>query len=80
MKSLNTLSAGSPSNNVNPKKKHPPVTRNIAVLGMLLLLGSGMYFGLIFVFLRSAPIIDVPLGNITPPSAELNICKTFAGS
>ena len=28
---------------------------------------EGTYFGLIFVFLKSKPIIEVPLGMINPP-------------
>ena len=65
---------------MNPKKKQPPVTLKIALLAIPSLSGCGINLGLIFVFLRSAPMIDVPLGNITPPSTELNICNTFDGS
>ena len=64
---MNVLSDPSPSKILNPKKKQAPVTLNIAEVGMSLLSGSGIYFGLIFVFLRSCPTIDVPLGKITPP-------------
>jgi len=47
--------------------KQDPVNLKIADLAMPLSVGSGIYFGLILVFLRSSPTIDVPLGNITPP-------------
>ena len=40
---------------------------NIAVLFTLLSVGLGTYNGLILVFLRSNPTIDVPLGTTTPP-------------
>ena len=39
-----------------------------------------MNFGLIFVFLRSSPIIEVPRGTITPPFIELKLTKTLLGS
>ena len=42
------------------------------------MIGLGTNFGLILVFLRSVETIDVPLGNITPPSALLNVYSTFA--
>ena len=35
--------------------------------------GFGTYFGLNFVFLRSRPTIDVPLGTTTPPFTLLNL-------
>ena len=35
--------------------------------------GLGTYFGLIFVFLKSSPTTEVPLGTITPPLTLLNL-------
>ena len=46
----------------------------MAVLGTSSV-GFGTYFGIIFVFLRSNPTIEVPRGTITPPSTELNLCN-----
>ena len=40
--------------------------------------GFGTYFGLIFVFLKSNPTIDVPLGTITPPFTLLNLYKILS--
>ena len=40
--------------------------------------GFGTYFGLIFVFLKSSPTIEVPLGTITPPSVLLNLYKSLS--
>ena len=68
---MNILSAGSPSNKLKLKKKQPPVTLKIADLSTLSLSGCGINFGRIFVFLRSVPIIEVPLGSMTPPCIEL---------
>ena len=39
----------------------------------MLFSGFGIYFGLIFVFLRSRPTIDVPLGIMTPPFILLSL-------
>lgn len=39
------------------------------------IVGSGTYFGLITVFLKSRPTIDVPLGTITPPEGGFNWYK-----
>ena len=44
------------------------------------MVGFGTYFGLIFVFLKSSPTIEVPLGMITPPSVLLNLRRTLFGS
>ena len=35
--------------------------------------GFGTYNGLIFVFLKSKPTIEVPLGTTTPPWTLLNL-------
>ena len=40
---------------------------NIAVELTLSSVGLGTYNGLILVFLKSSPTIDVPLGTTTPP-------------
>ena len=42
-------------------------------LSILAFVGEGTYFGLIFVFLRSNPTNDVPLGTITPPCILLSL-------
>ena len=52
----------------------------IALFGTLLSVGFGTYNGLIFVFLKSNPTIDVPRGTMTPPSTELNLYKILFGS
>ena len=57
----------------NWKKYESPVTLKRAEVPMLSLVGSGTYFGLIFVFLRSLATIDVPLGTMTPPYTEFNL-------
>ena len=47
--------------------------RNIALCLTSGSVGLGTYFGLTFVFLKSNPTIDVPLGIITPPLTLLNL-------
>ena len=54
--------------------------RNIADVAILSSVGFGIYLGLIFVFLKSNPTIDVPRGTMTPPSTELNLYKILFGS
>ena len=39
--------------------------------------GFGTYKGLIFVFLKSSPMIEVPFGTIAPPWTELNLYNTL---
>ena len=46
---------------------------------MLSLVGSGTYFGLTFVFLKSKPTNDVPLGRITPPSILFSLYNSLFG-
>ena len=45
---------------------------------MLLSVGLGTYFGLTFVFLKSNPTIDVPLGTTTPPLTLLNLYRILS--
>ena len=40
--------------------------------------GLGTYFGLIFVFLKSKPTSDVPLGITTPPLILLNLWRILS--
>ena len=40
--------------------------------------GFGTYFGLIFVFLKSRPTIDVPRGTTTPPLILLNLWRILS--
>ena len=42
--------------------------------------GFGTYKGLIFVFLKSSPMIEVPFGTIAPPWTELNLYKRLSTS
>ena len=55
------------------QKKQLPVTLKNEERGTLSSVGLGTYFGLIFVFLKSKPIIEVPLGRTTPPLTLLNL-------
>ena len=41
-------------------------------------MGLGTYNGLILVFLKSNPTIDVPLGTTTPPFTLLNLYKILS--
>ena len=50
----------------------------IALSGVAGSVGFGTYFGLIFVFLRSRPTIEVPRGSITPPLTLLNLYKSLS--
>ena len=54
--------------------------RKIAAVAISSSVGFGTYLGLIFVFLKSNPTIDVPRGTIAPPSTELNLYKILSGS
>ena len=45
----------------------------MAVDATLSSVGLGTYNGLILVFLKSNPTIDVPLGTTTPPLTLLNL-------
>ena len=39
------------------------------------IVGSGIYFGLITVFLKSKPTIEVPRGTMTPPERGFNLYR-----
>ena len=45
---------------------------------MLISVGLGTYFGLTFVFLKSKPTMEVPLGTTTPPFTLLNLYRILS--
>ena len=54
------------------------MTLKIAEFPTFVSVGFGTYFGLIFVFLKSSPTSDVPLGIITPPLILLNLWRILS--
>ena len=47
-------------------------------LSISLFVGEGTYFGLIFVFLKSKPTIEVPRGTITPPYTLFSLYNSLS--